>query len=211
MIIAFDLDGTLSDPIEGIAASINHALEALGFDTREQKNLEKYIGPPLTDIFTDLLGEQNRHLVSDAIGHFRQRYFKTGFMENILYPGIRKMLSTLTDQGHTLYIATAKKEEIAVAVARYFDITGYFKAVYGSGLSRQKQDLLKQIQAEENSSQLVMIGDRRHDMSAGKACDCACIGVLWGYGSQKELLDAGAHLLCDSPAAVPATINRLPL
>ena len=109
MIIAFDLDGTLSDPIVGVAASLNYALEKLGLPAKDQTALEAYIGPPLQEIFAALLNEENEELVSSAIHFFRERYFMIGYRENVLYPGIRAMLDRLTMDGHKLYVATAKK------------------------------------------------------------------------------------------------------
>lgn len=60
MIIAFDLDGTLSDPIEGVANSANHALERLGFPPKDREEIRKFIGPPLQEIFQNLLGTEDK-------------------------------------------------------------------------------------------------------------------------------------------------------
>ena len=199
MIIAFDLDGTLSDPILGIATSLNHALEKLGYPTKAQSDLEKFVGPPLQEIFAELLNDNNPDLVSDGISFFRERYFDIGFKENVLYPGIIDMLTELTDDGHTLYVATSKKQTIAHSVTDHFDITRFFKAILGCGLSKKKHELLDEIKTFETAKPMVMVGDRMHDMEAGKTSGYYCIGVSWGYGSQTELLNAGAHTICESP------------
>ena len=200
MIIAFDLDGTLSDPIVGIAGSLNYALDKLGFPTRPQPQLEKFVGPPLPEIFAELLGGEHHHLVSDAIFYFRERYFDIGYKENTLYPGIIDMLDELKNGGHSLYVATSKKHTIANAVTDFFGITNYFKAVLGSGISKKKYELLNEIKTMENSKQMVMVGDRLHDMEAGKTSGYFCIGISWGYGTKSELLDSGADVICENPA-----------
>jgi phosphoglycolate phosphatase len=77
MIIAFDLDGTISDPIVGTAASINYALSKLGFPPKSQTEIKDYIGPSLTDIFAELLGKKDEQRIHAAINYFRERYFNT--------------------------------------------------------------------------------------------------------------------------------------
>jgi phosphoglycolate phosphatase len=209
MIIAFDLDGTISDPIVGVSASINYALEKLGLPKKEQAALETYIGPPLQDIFSDLLGYENDELIHSAITFFRERYFDIGFRENVIYPGIKELLKWLTANGHKLYIATSKKTTIGKAVADLFEIAKYFDEILGCGLKRKKHQLLNYIKEKENTESLVMIGDRLHDMKAGRACHCFCIGVLWGYGSKEELIGSGANVTCNAPNDIKGIINRM--
>jgi phosphoglycolate phosphatase len=199
MIIAFDLDGTISDPIVGTAASINYALSKLGLPPKKQTDIKAYIGPSLKDIFRDLLGQKDDQQIHTAIKYFRERYFKIGYQENVIYPGIKELLSELSQNGHKLYIATAKKTITARAIADLFEIATYFDDILGCGLKREKRELLNDIKNKENTQNMIMIGDRRHDMQAGKACHCFCIGVLWGYGTKEELMASGADITCAHP------------
>lgn len=209
MIIVFDLDGTISDPIVGISASINYALEKMGYPGKEQSALGAYIGPPLQETFTDLIGRDDEEMIRNAITFFRERYFSIGYRENVIYPGIREIFERLTADGHTLYIATSKKFELAKAVTEYFGITKYFEDILGCGLKRKKSELLSEIKQKDKNAPLVMIGDRLHDMEAGKECHYYCIGVLWGYGSKEELLESGADVVCENPDEILTLINRL--
>lgn len=209
MIIAFDLDGTISDPVVGISDSINYALNKLGQPGRKPRDLEAYIGPPLQDIFADLLWKADRESIHSAITFFRERYFRSGYRENVIYPGVKELLAGLVADGQTLYIATSKKTSIARAVADYFHISKYFKDIFGCGLKREKHELLTRIKEIENTDQLVMVGDRLHDMKAGIKCHCFCVGVLWGYGSKEELLNAGADKICSYPQDLKLIINQI--
>ena len=209
MIIAFDLDGTISDPVVGISASINYALEKLGLPPRDPQDLEAYIGPPLQDIFADLLEKKDHESIRTAIAFFRERYFRTGYRENVIYPGIKELLTGLVANGHTLYIATSKKTSIAKAVADFFEITINFKDIFGCGLNREKHEILTRIKAIEDNDRLVMVGDRFHDMRAGKKCHCFSVGVLWGYGSKDELLGSGADTVCHNPQDLKELINQM--
>ncbi|MBW1641801.1 MAG: HAD-IA family hydrolase [Deltaproteobacteria bacterium] len=199
MILVFDLDGTISDPSEGITASLNFALENLGLSTHPALKLTKYIGPSLIDIFSDLLNTDDDDLIRKAIVFFRKRYANIGYKENVLYPEIKNILKTLSNNHDALYIATTKKPEVAQAVAEYFGISHYFKEILGCGSKRKKVELIQEIREKENNHDIVMIGDRFIDMVAGKSIGCFCVGVLWGFGSQKELKDSGADILLDEP------------
>jgi phosphoglycolate phosphatase len=209
MIIAFDLDGTISDPVVGITASINYALKKMDLPPKNRQDLEKYIGPPLQDIFADLLGSADEAGIHTAITYFREKYFRSGYRENVIYPGLKPLLAELAAKGHSLYIATSKKTSIAKAVADYFNISKYFKDIFGCGLKREKQELLTRIKMLEKTDRLLMVGDRSHDMSAGKKNDCLCVGVLWGYGSREELLGSGADALCHNPHELRELIHQM--
>ena len=209
MIIVFDLDGTISDPFVGISTSINYALEKMGYHVKDPSALGIYIGPPLQETFADLFESDDEELILSAITFFRERYFNIGYRENIIYPGMREILEHLKGDGHTLYIATSKKLEIAKAVTEYFDITKYFEDILGCGLKRKKSELLSEIKQLDKNKNLVMIGDRLHDMKAGKECHYYCIGVLWGYGSKEELIDSGADEVCENPDEILKLINNL--
>lgn len=200
MKIVFDLDGTLCDPAEGITTSINHALKKLGKPGKSEISLLKYIGPPLADIFTDILGKKDPALISSAIASYRDRYYREGYRQSVIYPGITQMLSELYNAGHQLFIATAKKRDVAERIAEYFDITRYFKKILGCGLTKEKHELLFDIRNENDTQPLIMVGDRSFDMAAGRKTGSFCIGVLWGYGSREELYQSGADMLLKNPS-----------
>ena len=207
MIIVFDLDGTISDPLVGVAKSINYALEKSGVAPKRQEDLATYVGPPLHESFAELLGKDDNDQILTAITLFRESYIQVGYRENKLYPGITELLQWLASHRQTLYIATNKKTFVAKSVADYFQITSYFKDILGCGLKRQKVELLNEVKAREASDHCVMIGDRCYDMRAGKLAQCYCIGALWGYGSRKELLESGADLICDTPDSLKSFLK----
>ena len=106
-LIVFDLDGTLTDPREGITRCIRHAFAAVGEPCPSDDVLLQWIGPPLQRSFSDHLGEEAAHLVPSAIAAYRERFASLGMYENAVYPGIREALVTLRDVGWRLYVATS--------------------------------------------------------------------------------------------------------
>jgi phosphoglycolate phosphatase len=203
--IVFDLDGTLSDPAVGITRSFNYALTRFGLPEQDPESLLKYIGPPLDLTFSDLLTDPGPGDIAAAVRFFRERYYEVGFKENVLYQDSIDVLNGLLQNGFRLHIATTKRTDVALRVLEYFRIRQLFDTVLGGGTSRSKAELLRQISAEEDRD-LVMVGDRSFDMIAGRAVDARCIGALWGFGTERELRESGADLLCPKIEALPALL-----
>lgn len=205
--ILFDLDGTLTDPKRGITRSIQYALEALGQDIPTADELTWCIGPPLLDSFERLLGDRSQ--AESALQLYRERFGKTGMYENEVYPDIPEVLTELRRMGYRLFVATSKPTVYAVPILEHFGLSKYFNEIYGSeldGTRSDKSELLAWLQDNEGlyPSTTTMVGDRRHDVIGGRDNGMATVGVLYGYGTKQELLDAGADSLCSSPDEVLA-------
>lgn len=203
MNILFDLDGTLTDPREGIVASIKHGLSVLGEPSPSDSELECFIGPPLRDTFTRLLsGDRSR--VETAISAYRDRFTSQGMFENAVYAGIPQVLKSLETLGAQLFVATSKPQVFAERILAHFGLTGYFKGVFGSELNgalSDKGELIAHILANAHLRPVdtVMVGDREHDMRGARRNHVRAVGVLWGYGSREELTAAGAERLLERP------------
>lgn len=201
--VVFDLDGTLTDPKLGITRSIQHALTALGQRAPAQEELTWCIGPPLLESLRKLLGSQSQ--AESALRLYRQRFVEVGMYENQVYPGITTALSKLKAAGYRLFVATSKPTIYATPILEHFELSANFDAIYGSeldGTRSDKSELLAWLTAQEciDPRRTVMVGDRRHDMVGGRNNGMATLGVLYGYGTRQELLDAGADRLCRSPS-----------
>lgn len=198
--LLFDLDGTLTDPMVGITSSVQYALEKFGIHVRYLKELIPFIGPPLAESFQKFYGF-SKEGAEKAIQYYREYYAPKGIFENEVYEGIPEMLAHLTEAGFTLLVATSKPTVFARKVLKHFGMEDYFSFVGGSELdgSRTKKAevisyILKTCGIE--AKEAIMIGDRRHDIEGGKACGLESVGVLYGYGTEQELTEAGAdHII----------------
>lgn len=206
-VLVFDLDGTLSDPAEGLTEAINYGLRACGEPLREPASLERFIGPSLDQIYGELLQRPEPQRVQAAIAAYRDVYYHDGYRKNRLYDGIPDALEQLSGNGFSLYVATAKREDIAQRVVDYFGLTDQFRGVFGCGLKRRKHELLEDIQRAEPGRRMVMIGDRAGDMEAATRVGAEPVGVLWGYGDQEELQGAGAARLLACPTELPRAFD----
>lgn len=205
--IYFDLDGTLTDPFEGITKCILHALDKLGFPHPGDEYLHSCIGPPLYDTFPDLVGED---LTLKAVDLYRERFDDLGWLENEPYEGIHDALAAIADTGAVLFVATSKPRIAADRIVAHFEMGQYFDKVYGcelDGTRANKVDLLKfAIDENPHAASRTMIGDRKHDLIGAIANDICPVGVSYGYGSHDELSAAGATAIAKSPAELPEII-----
>lgn len=194
--IYFDLDGTLTDPFDGITRSILYALERLNAPAPGRDQLASYIGPSLRETFSDLVGPAD---AERALSLYRERYADIGWRENTPYYGIHNVLETLTAAGHSLFVATAKPTVYARKIIEHFRLRRYFSDVLGcelDGTRGDKTDLLNWALPQYSPGErTIMVGDRGHDMVAAKNCGMEALGVTYGYGSENELRQAGAARL----------------
>jgi len=210
--IFFDLDGTLTDPRDGIIRCLKYALHALEYPSPLDEQLDRYIGPPLQESFASLLNSSDVQLIGRAVALYRQRFASTGMFENAVYPGIESALAALRAHNVQLYVTTSKPMVFAVPILERFGLQRFFHRIYGSELDGTRSDkghLIAHVLAEESipASNAVMVGDREHDVTGALTNGVMPLGVLWGYGSRQELTRAGASLLCESPEALVEVLS----
>ena len=195
--IFFDLDGTLTDPGIGITNSVMYALKKWNIEVADRSELYKFIGPPLVDSFEKYYGFSKEE-AEQAVVYYREYFREKGLYENTIYDGSEKLLSDLKASGKKVVLATSKPQEFAEIILKHFQIDRYFDVVAGAtmdGTRSKKTDVILYALATcgiEDKSQVVMVGDREHDIIGAKNAGLDSIGVLCGYGDREELETAGA-------------------
>lgn len=198
--ILFDLDGTLTDSGEGIINCVIYALERFGLPIPSRESLRYFVGPPLHESFIKQGVPADQ--AEKAVAVYRERYIPIGKFENTPYPGIRELLETLKAEGHTLYVATSKPEQISIDVLEHFDLAKYFDRICGATMdtSRSNKEAVIAYLLEQNgqTDNIIMVGDTKFDVIGAKAHGIPCIGVSWGYGEIQDMLEAGASAIVNS-------------
>ena len=194
--LLFDLDGTLTDPFEGITRSVEYALNAFGIEVEDRRVLAPFIGPPLVESLTERYGFTMEDAVA-AVAKYREYFAVKGLYENELFEGIPELLSDCREAGYKISMATSKPTHYARIIAEHFDIARYFDAIHGSSLDGTritKSSVVAEAVAEEHldPTRALMIGDRRHDVEGASEHGIRTVGVLHGYGSREEHEAAGA-------------------
>ena len=210
--ILFDLDGTLTDPKVGITKSVAYALKSFGIEVEELDSLCKFIGPPLKVSFKKHYGFSEQDCIK-AIEKYREYFRETGMFENKVYPGIEKLLENLRQNGRKLFVATSKPTVFAIRILEHFNLLRYFDYVAGSeldGSRDSKSDVIKfvlQQNSVTNLTNVVMIGDREHDVIGAKENNIDVIGVLYGYGDREELEKSGATYIVETIEELGKLLN----
>ncbi len=201
--ILFDLDGTLTDPKVGITKSIQYALKKLGIHEENLDSLAKFIGPPLLDSFQEYYSLDEAG-AKNAIEYYREYYSPYGIYENEIYPNIPLLLERLNAAGKIVILATSKPTVFAEKILKHFNIFQYFDSVVGSNLNgtrTSKGEVIEYVLAnidESKKKQVVMVGDRKHDIIGAKMNHIDSIGVTYGYGSLEELQkEKPTHIIYD--------------
>lgn len=192
-VILFDLDGTLTESGEGITKSVQYALEKMGKPEPDRQKLLAFVGPPLTEQFMAYAG-MSREEAEQAVVYYKERYSVTGIFENRPYPGIPEMLKKLKEKGVLLAVASSKGEEAVDRVLEHFSLKEYFDEAVGSlkdgGRSRKSdviEEVLRRLDRSDDRENVLMVGDKEHDIFGAKEAHIPCVAVAYGYGSMEEI------------------------
>ena len=209
-VILFDLDGTLTESGEGITKSVQYALERIGKPEPDLEKLKVFIGPPLMEMFMQY-AQIDEATAKQAVEIYRERYSVTGIFENAVYPGIENMLAQLEKKGYILAVASSKPEVYVRQILDHFGLTRYFTEIGGSELNGRRtnkteviEDVLKRLNMDKHRDQVIMVGDKEHDVYGARKAGLECIAVSFGYGTEEELKQAKGY-----PAGIHFGISQI--
>ena len=194
--ILFDLDGTLTESGEGITKCVQYALEKLGRPESDLEKLKVFIGPPLMEQFMKY-ADMDEATARKAVEYYRERYSTTGIFENRPYLGVEKMLQELRRKKYLLAVASSKPEYYVKQILDHFQLTGYFDEIVGSEMNGKRtnkaeviEETLSRLHMSDKRDQVIMIGDKEHDVFGARKAGLKCIAVSYGYGTEEELKNA---------------------
>lgn len=213
----FDLDGTLTDPKEGITRSVQYALHKSGIEEPDLDKLEPFIGPPLKDSFMEFYGMEPDEALQ-AIAWYRERFAPIGVFENQIFPGVSRMLERLKKKGIRLAVASSKPIGFVRQILAHFEIEKFFQVVVGSeldGTRGTKEEVVEEalqqlgvlsIPQEERKILCAMVGDRKFDIQGAKAHGLTGVGVSFGYAGEGELEAEGADFVVNTVEELEALL-----
>ncbi|VTS47646.1 5'-nucleotidase [Streptococcus porcinus] len=208
--ILFDLDGTLVDSSKGIINAFTYTFTNINLEVPDVNLLSTYIGPPLETTFSNYFSKQED--IDLAIRHFRRYYQDIGVYQVKMYEGIEEMLAQLSNSGYHLFVTTSKHEPMALHMLEELGIHSYFSGIYGSLPDRFiKADIIEACLKQENilASETLIIGDTQFDIVGGKFAGITTLGITWGFGSEIDLVKAGADYINHDPSPITPTIEKM--
>lgn len=196
--VLFDVDGTLSDPLEGIVNAILYALPHMGIEPpSDPRELHVLVGPPLLESmqkYFHLSPEEARRL----LGIYREYYGEKGLFQASIYPGIPELLKSLHDRGIQIHTATSKPVEYVDRLLTHFGLREYFTFLGADDLacSRHTKDAVMAYVLENvpdiTPENTIMVGDRKFDVFSARRIGLRTIGCAFGHAEVGELEEAGA-------------------
>lgn len=209
-ILLIDVDGTLTDSYPGIRASFLHALEANGVPAPSEEFTRRIPGPPMVETLRSLGLEGP--LLDATLDSYLAHQRSGGWSQAQPFPGVRDLLAQWKAAGYVLSTATSKSESSAVRLLQHFNMFDYFDVIAAAsddGTRRRKADVvafaLQELQklgakagwTMPTSEDVLMIGDRIHDIEGARAHGIPVAIVGWGYGNSEER--ARADYVVDTP------------
>lgn len=188
-LVVFDLDGTLIDTIDDLAAAVNHALEGRGLPVHDSREYRLMVGDGVRNLVRRAMPEDLRedaHLHETLLSDFMAYYSSHIAVHSRPYPGIPGMLSELRRAGIGLAVASNKFQSgTRTLIGRFFPETG-FESVLGGrdGVPLKPSPvILEEImeRAGVSRDETVMVGDSATDMRTAKAGGLAGVAVSWGF------------------------------
>ena len=194
--VIFDLDGTLTRSEEGIWNCVKYTARKLGFPEPDAATLRRFIGPPLSWSFREYMGMDDVQ-ADRAVETYRERYNVEGLFENRVYPGVRRLLRTLKQEGWYIGVATGKPQKTSERVIAHFGLDKYVEKIVGpqGDRSADKTELIRAA-LPAAWDEAWMVGDRKFDVEGAIGAGVKSIGVGYGYGSEEELCTAGCTVYC---------------
>jgi phosphoglycolate phosphatase len=201
--VVLDLDGTLVDTMDDLAAAVNVALAALDLPPQDVRTLLGYVGNGARVLMERALGVEHGAKLESALDVFMPWYREHLLDHAAVYPGLRAVLDTLAAEGVVFSVLTNKPEDMSAKVLRGFDLDALCpRLIGGDTLPVRKPDptgLLQLIEAVGiPASETLMVGDSPIDVETGKNAKTGTCAVFWGFNGDAAL-GAGA----DAEIAVP--------
>jgi phosphoglycolate phosphatase len=196
-LLIFDLDGTLVDTLDDIAASLNHTLSALGRDTLPRDRVRQFVGDGVRALLTRALNGDET-LLSDALTLYENHHRSNQAVHSALYPGVRETLEHF--KGLPLAVVSNKTAEFIEPLLATFRIARYFRNVIGAGQGmplKPAPDALLSLMTELGipKERTVMVGDGTTDIQTGKAAGVITCAAAYGFRSESELRQWGPDYL----------------
>jgi phosphoglycolate phosphatase len=213
--VLFDLDGTLSDSAPGILAALRYAFAVTGLPPMSPEAERAILGPPFYESLPPLIGGTER--LAEVIAAYRTHYGDTanggGMFDTVAYPGVTDLVARLHSQGVVLAVATSKPEAYAIPIVEHLGLGSYFATVGGDALdgSLGTKALVIGVVLERlgnpDPADVIMIGDRSHDVLGARAHGIDTIAITWGYAVPGEIEVAEPRWVCSTAAGVAEVLG----
>lgn len=212
----FDLDGTLTDTIRAIAHFGNLALAAHGMAPIDTEDYKIYVGDGRDKLIHRMLavrGADTEEMFESVRDVYDENYEKDFFYDTKPYNGIKELLERVKQRGIKIAVCSNKPDNVARFVVSTFFGEDYFDLVMGvvDGMPTKPDpgaalNIAKKLGAEPD--ECIFIGDTNVDIFTAKNAGMTAVGVLWGFRSREELVQAGADYIAETPGVIAQLLEN---
>lgn len=186
-VVLFDFDGTIADTSPGIKEGLLHAFSVNNLPLMTDKEMDKFIGPPLDDSFEKYC-RVTREKATAMVLDFREHYHVKGIDKFIIYPGVEAAIKILKEKGLLVALATSKPEPMAVHILKKSGLYDYFDIIQGATLDGsliKKNDIVHHVLNSDkaNGKRALMVGDTEFDIIGAHKNNIPCLWVNYGFGT----------------------------
>lgn len=205
--VIFDLDGTLTDTLQDLASSVNHALRSMGMPERSMEEVRQFVGNGVRKLIERAVPHGTAsEQTEECFCHFRQHYILHCQDNTCLYPGIGEMLCELQRRGLRLAIVSNKLQSgVDELYNAYFRDTVEVAIGERDGVCRKPAPDMVALALKElgvTAKEAVYVGDSDVDIQTASNSGLPCISVLWGFRDHDFLIAHGASTLVHTPQEI---------
>lgn len=210
--VIFDLDGTLIDTIEGLANSVNAAMDFYSFPNHSVEKYRSFVGNGVGKLVERALPEDKKHLCEDARKIFEKHYAETMLDILPVYSGIRELLDYLVKNGIKIAVNTNKMDVFAKPMIQkvfgdiFCDVLGEVREFSRKPSADGVNYLLEKM--ELKNTDCIYVGDSQVDIQTAKNAEMKCVSVTWGFVSKEKLMEYEPMIMVDTPREIIDLIER---
>jgi phosphoglycolate phosphatase len=209
--VIFDLDGTLLDSLHDIGGAMNDALLARGFPTHPMPAYLRMVGDGVEMLARRALPRDAGVDVAAFVDAYRARYAERMEHQTRPYDGVPELLDALEKRGVPLAVLSNKREDFTVELVKRQLPRWRFVAVRGERPNTPRKPdptaaLALAAALSLKPSECAFVGDTPIDVKTAIAAGMLPVGVLWGFRTKEELLDAGAKHALERPSELLALL-----
>lgn len=203
----FDLDGTLLNTLDDLAASVNYAMDVCSMPRRTIEEVRQFVGNGVKRLIELSVpdGVDNPRF-DEAFSTFKSHYSTHSLDNTRPYDGVVDVMRVLRDNGKRIAVVSNKFYTATRQLCHHF-FGDYVEVAIGESESIRRKpapdtvvEALRQLGVDDEGA--VYIGDSDVDLATARAAHLPCISVLWGFRDKDFLLSHGATTFVSTPADI---------